>query len=514
MMRFICSLLVVWLASTSLGFSADWRWQLSADRYKQLNAFERALYDKGRTAFEQREYRAAATAFEKFKVEHEESPLLPYVIFMQGRSLHEAKDRGKAIRAYNEVLDYFGDVIDDAAPALYYLGVAHLDNGDKKDGILAMKEMVEDEDYSVHPLAAGALARLADNYWANQDKTLAVKYWKQVVVDFSDSNAEQSTKSRNAVILYYVEEGRIAEITPWLMNDVEESERVKRRADIAADVASVVLDAFRTNPTYHQEKYKAAKAKQAGELWTWLSGEKASFTASKQEWKYLKNAVHLTGAYLKKKQAVDPLLNEAQAYIKTLPDEKVRDQRVNEMADFLKDYVGDFDRAFHVIGAHSDPNYVVYKRAEYLLRANKVKEAAEQYKRCESMPDKNLALYALHNRAHIYRERLNMQDEAIKLYQQIAKPPSTLWYIAECYTRKKDHKSALNTWREIENSFPEDAPRAAWNRADYYQKMGENKLAVAEARSLLKRYPTSGESSAAHQLLESYGIDTGGGVQQ
>ncbi|MFT7512382.1 MAG: TolA-binding protein, partial [Candidatus Omnitrophota bacterium] len=272
MMRFICSLLVAWLASTSLGFSADWRWQLSADRYKQLNAFERALYDKGRTAFEQREYRAAATAFEKFKVEHEESPLLPYVIFMQGRSLHEAKDRGKAIRAYNEVLDYFGDVIDDAAPALYYLGVAHLDNGDKKDGILAMKEMVEDEDYSVHPLAAGALARLADNYWANQDKTLAVKYWKQVVVDFSDSNAEQSTKSRNAVILYYVEEGRIAEITPWLMNDVEESERVKRRADIAADVASVVLDAFRTNPTYHQEKYKAAKAKQAGELWTWLSG--------------------------------------------------------------------------------------------------------------------------------------------------------------------------------------------------------------------------------------------------
>jgi tetratricopeptide (TPR) repeat protein len=335
-----------------------------------------------------------------------------------------------------------------------------------------------------------------------------------VVRDFSTTNTEQANESRNSVILYYVEEDRIAEIGPWLHKEVEEGKQAKQRADVAANVVSVVLDDFRSNRKYHQAKYKASKEKQAAALWNYFSGEKQFFEASKQMWKYFKNSVHLTGAYLDKKGVVDQLLGEAQSYIKTLPDVEMRDRHVNELADFLKDYVGDFQRAIHTIEAHSNGNYVAYKKAEYLLRGNKVQEAADQYQLCEEMPDKKLAMNAMNQRAHIYRERMNKQDEAIKLYQQVENPPYTLFDIAECYTRKEDHQMALNTWREIENSFPDHGARACWMRAEHYQKMGENKLSVAEARSLLKRYPKSRESSSAHQLLESYGVDTGGGVQE
>ena len=67
------------------------------------------------------------------------------------------------------MLDYFGDRIDEAAAALYHLGLAHLENGDVREGMKAMREMADDEDYQKHPLAAGAIRRLADNHWQNKD---------------------------------------------------------------------------------------------------------------------------------------------------------------------------------------------------------------------------------------------------------------------------------------------------------------------------------------------------------
>jgi tetratricopeptide (TPR) repeat protein len=436
------------------------------------------------------------------------------VLFMQGLSLHHAKDRGKAIRAYNDVLDYFGDVIDDAAPALYYLGVAHFDNGDKKKAILAMKEMVEDEDYSQHPLAAGALKRLADNYWANKDRTLAVRYWKQVVADFSASNAGQAKSARHSVYAFYSEENRLAEIASWLLQElpVDAAEAAKQRADIADEVVTVVLNSLH-HGKYQQAKYTKSKDQQAAALWKYLSGEKTAFEQSEQTWKYLKTALRLNGRYLKDSKTTDKLLGEAHAFAKAIKDEKKRDQHINQMADFLRDN-GDNARAIHTITQHSSANYAAYKKAEYLGRWGKMEEAAEQYKRCESMPDAGIAKSSKVHRANIYRERLNRQDEAIKLYLEIADPPGSLWSLADSYLRKKDYKSAMNTWREIENSFPKDAARAAWYRADTYQKMGENKLAVSEARRVLKSYPKSRESSSAHQLLEAYGIKTGGGVSE
>lgn len=512
-MRILLSITILLIISLPLS-AKEWSWKLSTQRFKKLNTFERAAYNKGKLAYERRQYRGASSAFEQFKVEYENSTALSYAIFMQGLSLHFAKDRGKAIRAYNEVLDYFGDIIEDAAPALYWLGRAHFDNGDKRKGILAMKEMVEDEDYSQHPLAAGALKTLANNYWANKDKHIAVKYWKQVVSDFSSSNAKESRAARDSVIKYYSEEGRLTEVSPWLLqtSKLAGPELAKARTDIAINVVKVILYELGHNAKYRQAKYKKSYRKQLKELDSYLISEKGNFIKCKQEWNYYRNALQLSGKYLNKKKAVDQLLVEAQKYIKTKEKEKERDSLIDNLSEFLRGYVS-IDRAIHFITNHSNHNYVSYKKAVYLYHAAKWDASAEQAKLCEGMADKKLATDAMMLRANIYRMRLNKQDEAIKLYQELSQPPTTLFYIADSSVRKGDHKRALTTWSEIENSFPAQAANAAWHKTAHLQKMGENKKAVAAARSLLKRYPTSGRpASQAHQLLESYGVDTGGGV--
>ena len=155
---------------------ASWQWQLPADRYKKLEQFERAQYDKAaslldRPATRRRGRRSSRSS----RSSSPTRPSLSYALFMRGYCLQQAKQRNAAVKVYQEVLDYFADQADDAAAALYFMGVAHLENGDTRKGLQCMKELVENPAYQQHPLAAGALRRLADNYWSNKEPEQAVQ---------------------------------------------------------------------------------------------------------------------------------------------------------------------------------------------------------------------------------------------------------------------------------------------------------------------------------------------------
>ena len=57
-----------------------------------------------------------------------------------------------------------------------------------------------------------------------------------------------------------------------------------------------------------------------------------------------------------------------------------------------------------------------------------------------------------------------------------------------------------------------EAAQALWTKASYYKVWGNGKYAIGSARQLLKAYPKSQWASRAHQMLEAYGVKTGGGV--
>jgi tetratricopeptide (TPR) repeat protein len=71
---------------------------------------------------------------------------------------------------------------------------------------------------------------------------------------------------------------------------------------------------------------------------------------------------------------------------------------------------------------------------------------------------------------------------------------------------------AIQALTEVQSSFSDRAAEALWTKASYYKEWGNAKYAIGSARQLLKAYPKTTWSSRAHQMLEAYGVKTGGGV--
>src|SRR6185295_3966883 len=103
----------------------------------------------------------------------------PYALLRKGRCLQLDNKRFDAIKAYNEVLDYFPNALRYAGAALYYIGVCHWDNSDSKEAMKSWAEMASDADYRKHFLAAGAISRLADNLLQQGKLPEANEYYKQ-----------------------------------------------------------------------------------------------------------------------------------------------------------------------------------------------------------------------------------------------------------------------------------------------------------------------------------------------
>ncbi len=479
-----------------------WDWYLATAAYQRLTAHERAEYRRAKELLSSAQYRAAAAVFDKFIAQFPESDALPYMIFLRGYSLHQAKDRFTAIKSYNEVLDYFGDVIDSAAPALYFLGTARLANGDERQGLAALKEMVEDEDYRQHPLAAGALRRLADNHLKNKEPAKAVRYWRQVHDDFTKSNRREASEALSSLIRYAVDTGTYDELMAWWV--------VPERADKAAYRRSVADRVWNSVWWYlHRQGSKYADKKQG--FAEFFGTQKTWYEQAGVHWEFYSRDLRFRARHRLDETAMRERVDEASRYVATLEDPETRDSRFGQLAEWLRE-AGQYDRARFVAGKIGQPAQSRFSQAAILKSEGRFKEAGTLYEEIEGMGEDGAVRRAKEARGHLYREQLGRYEEAIALYRELADPPRSLWWIADCYLRWKKLPDAIQSYTEIENSFPNEAAKAAWYRAYHYDRAGNKKMAIAAARRVLKMYPESQESSSAHQLLEKHGIRTGGGV--
>ena len=490
-----------------------WTWELNNDRYKQLNAFQRAQYDKAAKLFREQNYDASAAEFEKFKIQFQDSDALPYVIFMIGYSQHLGKQRNAAIKTYNEVLDYFGDVIADAAPALYFLGIAQLDNGDLRLGITTLKEMVDDEDYQKHPLAAGALRRLADNEWKNQQPEAAVRYWKQVVRDFEQSNPEEANIARAYVIGFYVKNQDYTGYEAWRVTEENRADAPLRRT-LAQQVWEQAYYNFHADwggkyTNFNQE----VRQKDMRAFYAWFKQQQTWYDQAKDSWSFYHNLLLFSSHRLADRPETKAVLEKVVPMSKALPDEVQRNDRFAWLSDRLREGQ-DWEQASYVISHMTNASYATFKDYEVLAGQGKWPAAIKRLEEVEAMADKEWAARALGTRAYVYLHYAPDYEKCIALYQQINNPPHNLWQIQEAYRRWGKLKEALATLGEIEASFPDQAPEAAWHKASYLDAAGDKPAAIAAARRILKIYPDSKASSNAHQLLEKYGIATGGGLAE
>ena len=106
---------------------------------------------------------------------------------------------------------------------------------------------------------------------------------------------------------------------------------------------------------------------------------------------------------------------------------------------------------------------------------------------------------------------LGRYDEAIKAFRAANKQPTSTWEIVDCLVALKQFAQAVKTVRELEVGGGGTAAQACLRAADIYRISGDKGKEVTQLRTVLKRYPKSGESSQAHNRLESYGVALTGG---
>jgi len=505
------------LAFPCLAWAADWKWELPVARYRTLDVFQRAQYDKAAKLLQENSFQAAASEFEKFKVQFPDSPALAYVLFMRGYCLHQAKTRNQAIKIYNEVLDYFSEEVSDAAPAKYFMGLAHLENGDIRQGVACLKQLLTNESYAKHPLAGSALARLAEIHWRNKEADQAVKLWKQIARDFRDSNHREASQARDSLVAWYIKSKDYAGYEAWLAPTAEaraakDFDEAKHRVWMATQVIDKAHHHIFPHHTGHYNQFEQQqRAEAVRAAFAWFKAQKPWFDKATQTWDYLSRALSFLTTHYGDKKERDPVVDEMVGLVKKVQDKAEANGKYAWIVDRLREG-NDVLRARYVVSLIADPPLALYKDSELLNHEQKHKEAVARLEEIEKLNIPQWTLTAQERKAWVYKDCLANYEAAIKIYRQINKPPGTLWAIQECFIRWGKLDDAVNTLSEIENSFPEEAAKAAWHKAHYYHQASQGKKAIAQARKILKAYKASPEASKAHQLLEGYGVATGGGV--
>jgi tetratricopeptide (TPR) repeat protein len=511
----VLAALLVLLASP-VARAVNWHWALNPERYKKMNTFERAQYDKAAHLLETNQPAAAASEFEKFKVQFGDSPVLSYALFMRAYCLHQSKHRNDAIKAYHEVVDFFADQVDDASAALYFEGVAHFENGDTSKGIRCMKQLADSPLYKKCQLTAGALRRLADAYWQQKNPELAVQYWRQVVTDFGRANDEENTAAlSNLTAWYIIQRDYVSYENLMLADDAAKQDPAAHRrvADIVYNRAHLmywnginIAGLDRLKPL--NEKELAAEQKAAYDYFSaskpwWLKASEPNVKPDPMG--FYSRSLSAMVYWHKDNAERDKVLTEALAYLKTLKDKEAADGQIAGLCDLMRQGQS-LDRARVCVAALTDRTLAAWKEHECLGQENKWKEALLVLDQVEASTVGNWAARALVQKAGIY-DRLGEFQKSITLYEKVNDPPPPWpqWRIQEVYWRWKKPDMAIKTLTEIENLFPDHSARAIWQKATYYNALADKKRAMAQCHRLLKLFPKASEVPAAHAMLVTYG---------
>lgn len=518
-MRGLRKVLPVLLALAAAGLAAgaaepQWNWQLPPAHYKEMSMFERSQYDKAADLLARNSYRAAATEFEKFQAQFPNAKQVPHVLLLRAYCLHLNKNRGEAIKLYNEVMDYFGSDVSVAAPALYFQGLAQMENGETRAALKLWRELAEDADYAQHPLAAGALRGLGDDTWRGKDRAKALGYWQKATAEvFWRHNREEAAKALDSAIAAYVLAKDYAGYESWRVPAAKAAD-TQLRYWVVENAWNVAWNGFGGDfggeypPARQKEKTEAMRA-----FWTWFQTQGQWYEKNDKRngaWSFRERSLRFLWLRLEDKEARRKPTDDAIAAAKQLPDKAEANARLSWLCDLLRDAQA-LEEGLLIADQIADRPWAEYKKYEAYAARRSWEKALARLVDIDGMNDAKWKERALNARAFTCRE-MGRYDEAIKLFQLLNRPPETLWHIQDCYRRWGKLDEALRQLTEIENSFPDQAPRAAWQKASYLDDSGNKEKAIAQARRIMRAYPKSDASSRAHQLLEKYGVKTGGGV--
>ncbi len=603
-----------------------------SEAFSKLDTLEAVQLENADKLYGRSDFNGAYSAYQAYSLTFSKSPALPYVLLRMGRCRHNVGKRFDAIRAYQDVVDYFPDAVRYAGSALYYIGICHKENGDEQKQAAVWARMVKDKEYVTLPNSGTALIHLAKLMEGMKKFDDAAEFQWLTAVNFFESNRPAADQARMAVIYHYAvrnpnheklqeffketngyhhdragavgnpEESRAYWLAPldtaggaqenredacryWVQklgdrfpeNDdlriksinlqmIYEKDRAaweKRmleqfsRHPATLARATQWLESFKDNPKLQEDfAKKHAVPSLAGAPTKALLAFLGSLHESLRGQYYTKYVRdHANGLPRDEKVGILPaihqlgLKSEAEAVSRTVtfdgmgPVEQrafqrkfmmvlvqigLRDRAKQILVSInmkgitdaeMKDIVG-FGIGFKLLSEPevlafyakmADRMFATNCRFEYFMSTGAAEKALAEIQVLKKSPE-----YAgqglLWTEAGIL-DGMGRYEEAIKAYQAANRQPATTWAVVECFIKMKRYGEAVQNLQGLE-SVKATAALACIKIADVYKIAGDRGKEVEQLQLVLRRYPKSGESSAAHQRLESYGVKLVGGIAE
>jgi TolA-binding protein len=552
---------------------------MPAEQFKRLDQFEAHSLKKADATFakaaEARDNRGvlfqqASKEYDAFIKEYPKSIAIPFALYRKARCLHLDDKRFQAIKAYNEVLDYFPNDVPYAAPALYLIAQANWESGDKLEARKAWAEMAEDEDYSRHPLAGDAIVQLANYLVERNEVPKALEYYQRVGVEFRAKNPAAAQAGITTLANYYTrtrpDEAKLRDLYRKFQT-FDRPQKVPE--DLSRDLAYWDTVRALVNGNWRFAEDQAAERDRYYKYW---AGQMDKLFLDNDDFRINVANWHL--AYERKNDAWFKRLDEqfsayqregdfdrilkwvsvysqfkakVTEYYSKLDFAKMNQPQIMRLMAILYDEVKDPEmakRVFLMIKIDKLPDADKEGLAKYFMKRREPDAGEIVIHICDKFDDFD---WGKMTKLRFYVGKKNSKDglplseemvkvdrfakeaqwaranflygdakyeDAIVAYRAVDDQPRNLWKIVDCYRNLRQMENAIQQLREIENFFLGVAPQAALSVAHVYNHFGLRPSYVAELRNVLKKYPKSGESSQAHRELEALGEKIGGAVEE
>ena len=517
-------------------------WQLKMDE------IERHELGKADAKYAAGQFKEAMPLYEAYANAYAKSPAVAYAILRKGRCMQRLLKRKEAIVMLQEILEYFPNTIEMAAPALFYQGQCYFDNGDDANAVKVWAGIARDDGYKVQPIAAFAINQLGDYLVSDNKPDQAVPYWWQVALDFRTQNPKAALYAINQVVWYYIkvspDEGKLREF--WAKCAGWDERRVKLADDLATDREywGRVIQAVRTHARFEATeaskrtaclKYWSAQTEGKFADWDDFQLAGAEFLrsadpsdAGKPAW-----VARLDQIFEGGKKDADRTIRwmsmmadnsekaKAQTYYQKLDVKKLTYQQQRAVAAILYGPLAEPDLGRFVImaidlGKLDDNEKESLAKWLWKLRPpdgdtgmmvntlisdvpRRTFNLLGWYESCAKDPkyvdlvvetadslrtSETYAKKAIMIKAGVL-DKAKRFDEAIVAYRAADEPPKTIFAIAECLVKSNRLEPAIQELRDLEALYPTAKGKAAQTIASYLLKAGPARL--QEARKELDR---------------------------
>ncbi|MEZ7956370.1 MAG: tetratricopeptide repeat protein [Rubritalea sp.] len=536
--------------------------------FAKLDTFEGLNLEDADKLYKKKDYKGAYAAYKAYSFEFVKSKALPYVLLRMGRCLHMIDKRHAAIKAYQDVVDYFPDDVSYAAGALFYIGQCHQQNGDTAKQNAVWARMVKDDDYVAQPNSGTALAYLGGAMAKLGKFEEAAEYHWRTAVAFSKTNHQAAALARSAVINHFVtrssnddklkefyveaggfdgrgqksdqpdEDKRYWTTVLKTAQDMKSAEQDKREK-VARYWSAKMGDRFTDNDGLRKQWIDLQNVYEK-DTKSWLARLEKQYKlqpavlARVLKWcGYYSADVKMRSAFfasqskpflagmktVEKMKLMGDLRHplrmyeESRTVMRSVSTQGLNDEEIKKLTNFAAYYEPE-EFVLRYFARMKDKTFASKSRFDYYnARTHKNKPFME----------KALAEIPLLRKAPKYAgqalilsqarllQKLGRYEEGIKAYRGANKQPESTWGVTDCMVALKQYPQAVKTVQGLESVGGGIASAASLRIAEIYRISGNKGKEVQQLRMVLQRYPKSGESSEAHNRLEKYGVALTGG---